>query len=123
MTRLHTRRDAGLRAVRREGGRRFGSLSDCRSAGPAVAGRLPLAAGSGLSPVVSVLGLLAAVTALVAHRASCPRRAGSSGPGIEPVSSAVAGRFLAAGPPGQSQVWILIPDLSSASFGTGEDKM
>ena len=46
---------------------------------------------------------------VVAYSLSCPVACRSlvPGPGIEPVSSALAGEFLTTGPPGKSQVFPL----------------
>ena len=48
-------------------------------------------------------------TLVVAHRVSCSKASGIllPRPGIEPVSPALEGRFLATGPPGKSLCWFI----------------
>ena len=41
---------------------------------------------------------------VLAHRLSCPVACEIPGPGIEPVSPALAGEFLTTGPPGKSRL-------------------
>ena len=84
--------------------------------------RLSLVAVSWVT-LVSVRGLLSEVASLVAehrlysvgsvvavHRLSCPEARGilAPRPGIEPMSPALAGRFLTTGPPGKSCLHFLI---------------
>ena len=68
-----------------------------------------LTAARGLSRVV-VCGLLTVVASLVPEHGS----------GIEPVSPALAGRFLITGPPGKFLGYLLKGDLVIASLGDGE---
>ena len=69
-----------------------------------------LVAGCGLSPVVSSEGRPPVVerglSSCVAHGLGCPRGTWNlPGPGIEPVSSALAAGFLTTGPPEKFRLW------------------
>ena len=63
------------------------------------------------SPLLWCMGFI-----VVAHRLSCPKAYGilSPGPGMEPASSALEGRFLTTGPPRKmSLTYILVQNIST----------
>ena len=54
-------------------------------------------------PVVEAQALVSGASVVGAHELSCPEACGISGPGIEPMSPSLAGRFLTTGPLGKSK--------------------
>ena len=89
-----------MRAFSSCGGRglRLAAVCGSLTAVPSLfAGRGLQAAGS----VVAAPGLQGAGAVVVKHGLHAPRHVGLPGPGVEPVSPALAGGFLTTGPPGK----------------------
>ena len=54
-------------------------------------------------PCGGAQALVSGASVVGAHELSCPEACGISGPGIEPMSLSLAGRFLTTGPLGKSK--------------------
>ena len=82
---------------------------------------LSLVAESGGYSLVAVHGLLTVATSLVVEQGPrewaqslwhmglvAPNHVDLPGPGVEPMSPALVGRFLTTGPPGKSQIYVFL---------------